>query len=306
MKTKEFIQISIPQPCHEKWEEMTAVERGRFCSSCQKLVTDFTQMEDAEIIQFIKEGKGHCGRFSAAQLDRPLIPAVEKPRYFLVPFYKKIAASLLIMAAFAEKTFAQQKKPNSSQHQVTATKKSKAPVIISGHLLDFETQKPLAGMDIYLQIKGFDLQIRTTNLYGFFTFSIPTNQQKGFGILSIDKTGTKYNVIEEEILLEKSTKNLLLFCYSQPELLKPIIRPGYRLPNLPKVSNKGLRNDNKEIRVKNGGQLNEGQLRIGGARPDGTVGMFLDGPPNGQIATEKSKPSFWYRITHPFKRRTKK
>lgn len=318
MKTKEFIQITIPQPCHEKWEEMTAVERGRFCGSCQKVVTDFTQMEDAEIIQFIKEGKGHCGRFTTAQLDRPLIPALEPPRYFVIPFYKKIAASLLIMAAFAEKTFAQQKKPNSSQQQVIHTKKTKASIIISGHLLDFETQKPIAGKDIYLQIKGFDLQVRTTNRYGFFTFSVSANQQKGNGILSIDTTGTKYIVIEEEVSLEKLNSDLRLFCYSQPELLKPIIRPGYKIPNVSKAGTYKKYEEtistgvfingdpsmfHSQIKITN---RNSAGLRIGGPRQDGTLILRDEEIPSENLNYLLSKPTFWQRITHPFRRLTKK
>jgi hypothetical protein len=275
MKKQNQFKITIPSPCHENWEEMTAVERGRFCRSCQKVVTDFTQMEDGEIIQFLKEGKGHCGRFRTAQLDRSLIPSIESPRYFVIPFHKEIAASLLIMAAFTEKTFAQQKKPNSSQQHVTPTKKTKAPVIISGHLLDFETQKPLAGMDIYLQIEGFDLQFRTTNRYGGFTFSIPANQQKGTGILNIDTTGTNYTVIDEEISLGKSTTDLHLFCYGSPEILNEITKTS----------------EQKNIFITR-------TMGVIEAAPRRNIVDIVTGSPK--------KISLWYRITHRFKRRSKK
>lgn len=237
MKKQTPFQISIPEPCHEKWEDMTAVERGRFCASCQKVVTDFTQMEDTEIIRFLKEGKGHCGRFNAAQLDRPLIASIENPRYFVAPIYKKIAASLLIVAAFAEKTFAQQKKQNSTQQQVIPTKKSKAPVIISGHLLDFKTQKPLSNRTVFLKNDSFELQIKT-NKWGGFTFTVPKNQQQGIGTLKIDTTGTSFTFIDEEISLEKSIEDLQLFCYgidtlNQYELIEhyPTVSGGMHISN---------------------------------------------------------------------------
>lgn len=292
---KQDIQISILEPCHEKWEEMTAVERGRFCGSCQKVVTDFTQMEDSEIIQFIKEGKGHCGRFSAAQLDRPLIPAIEKPRYFVIPFYKKIAASLLIMAAFAEKTFAQQKKQTSTQQQVTPIKKSKAPVIISGHLLDFETQKPIINTTVFLKKDSFELKSKT-NKWGGFTFIIPENEQGGKGILSFGY----YPLIDEEISLNQSNTKLILFC-NEAEMLNEVVKTGYK----EEVVNKNKFNDRIEgaivwqsisTPIFNQPQKN---LREADKKKRGTPKQIeFDELTN-------SKPSFWQRITHPFKRRTK-
>jgi hypothetical protein len=47
------IQISIPEPCQEGWQNMTPVEKGRFCASCQKMVLDFTYLSDNEIIKVV-------------------------------------------------------------------------------------------------------------------------------------------------------------------------------------------------------------------------------------------------------------
>jgi hypothetical protein len=35
-------QLQIPEPCHEDWNKMTPVHKGRFCDSCEKAVVDFT------------------------------------------------------------------------------------------------------------------------------------------------------------------------------------------------------------------------------------------------------------------------
>jgi len=38
------LQLSIPEPCHENWHQMTPTEQGRFCNACSKEVVDFSMM----------------------------------------------------------------------------------------------------------------------------------------------------------------------------------------------------------------------------------------------------------------------
>ena len=73
------LQVGIPTPCSENWNQMTPEANGRFCSSCQKTVLDFTVMDDQEILQWFESHHGStCGRFKPDQLNRPMINRPEK------------------------------------------------------------------------------------------------------------------------------------------------------------------------------------------------------------------------------------
>jgi len=67
------ISISIPKPCHENWQKMTTLEKGRFCDSCQKQVFDFTKSSDREILRKFNLEENICGRFLKTQLERDIV-----------------------------------------------------------------------------------------------------------------------------------------------------------------------------------------------------------------------------------------
>lgn len=68
---KTYYSISIPEPCHEDWSQMTPKEKGRFCDSCSKTVVDFTKMNTYEIQDFISQNQENrvCGHFKQTQLE---------------------------------------------------------------------------------------------------------------------------------------------------------------------------------------------------------------------------------------------
>lgn len=66
------MKITIPQPCHENWENMTPDEKGRFCGVCSKSVRDFTKSSDLEIMNDLSGNSKICGNFKVEQLDRNL------------------------------------------------------------------------------------------------------------------------------------------------------------------------------------------------------------------------------------------
>ncbi|WP_293307898.1 hypothetical protein [Pedobacter sp. UBA5917] len=98
-------KITIPEPCHEQWNEMIDIEKGKFCGSCQKSVIDFVQFSDADMIRWFENNQAEsCGRFNPEQLDRYI--GSEKRSYFR--FFKPslIAASLFAFLSIPKHVFA--------------------------------------------------------------------------------------------------------------------------------------------------------------------------------------------------------
>jgi hypothetical protein len=73
MKKPNVLGIQINQPCHEDWNKMNPTKNGRHCESCSKIVVDFSNMTDAEIILVLSQKSTTCGRFKPEQLQRPLL-----------------------------------------------------------------------------------------------------------------------------------------------------------------------------------------------------------------------------------------
>jgi hypothetical protein len=90
--------ITIPSPCHESWDGMSANEKGRHCHTCATTVIDFTKWQPNDIINELKKGKNICARLNDEQLNVP-IPTTEdfvkQIAYFKMSTFKKAAAIFL-------------------------------------------------------------------------------------------------------------------------------------------------------------------------------------------------------------------
>lgn len=64
------MNLHIPQPCPENWENMTPNQQGHFCQVCSKTVVDFTQMTDDEVLNYFArhQGQNVCGKLLKTQL----------------------------------------------------------------------------------------------------------------------------------------------------------------------------------------------------------------------------------------------
>lgn len=57
--------VEIKNPCHKNWDKMTPLDKGRFCSSCATVVTDFTNKTPEEIKYYFQNNNTSktCGVF---------------------------------------------------------------------------------------------------------------------------------------------------------------------------------------------------------------------------------------------------
>lgn len=97
----EKIILQVKEACSADWDKMTPQQQGRFCGQCEKMVVDFSQMNDQEIVDQIKKAsRGLCGRFYEDQLMRELDASVSFSKN---PIWRSkwtgIAAGLVLIGA---------------------------------------------------------------------------------------------------------------------------------------------------------------------------------------------------------------
>jgi hypothetical protein len=112
------IQLSIAEPCHENWENMSPVDKGKFCGSCQKQVVDFSTMSDRQVAEFFKKPStgSVCGRFMNDQLDREI--EIPRRRVPWVKYFFQIALPAFLVSV---KASAQTQKTGKSKQVITDT-----------------------------------------------------------------------------------------------------------------------------------------------------------------------------------------
>ena len=145
------IQLTVPTPCHENWDAMTPVEKGKFCGSCQKQVMDFTVMSDREIAQFFKKPStgSVCGRFMNDQLDREMeIPKKRIP--WLKYFFQIALPAFFVSKVSAQKSMGKSAAPDgrdTSKVRITSEMRTLGMVLPT-------CIKPVTGDTLITAVKG--------------------------------------------------------------------------------------------------------------------------------------------------------
>ena len=167
------VKLSIPEPCHEDWEQMTPTERGRFCAACEKVVTDYTQWSQTELTEQIKKGNLGCGRFRLDQLQHTYVLEPQSQAW-------RRAASLLFPLLLGGANLAAQSSlpPITKTERTLSEKKTtpsdeRGPIILSGTVID-ETGEALIGASIYIKETFTGT---STDHNGFFSLSAKSDTE---------------------------------------------------------------------------------------------------------------------------------
>ena len=153
------IQLSIPEPCHQNWNEMTPTQQGRFCNSCAKQVVDFSTMSDTQVLHYFSSIKNEnvCGRAYPDQLERA-ISKTKEPKKKLFWYWNYITMLFLFFSktntakaqggikVVVETQLDASKKNNSTKEKIAVNTNR----IIKGKIID-QAEQPLAGASIIIK-----------------------------------------------------------------------------------------------------------------------------------------------------------
>jgi hypothetical protein len=196
MARRSALQLSIQQPCHQSWDQMTSAPQGRHCASCEQVVVDFRQMTDAELVAWFsaRVGQTVCGYYRPDQLGRP-VQAAPQPRW-QTPFWAIAAVSAL--AACSSPPSAFEAKPRGEARILPA-------MVVHGRVSHPKTGKPVEAL---VGFEG-DTTHTFTDSTGQFTLAIPAHsadQQLLFASLMYPHLTASIPTISDEVLMQMNTQ----------------------------------------------------------------------------------------------------
>ena len=184
------MKISIKEPCHENWDNMTPTEKGRFCGVCELEVADFTKMNKKEITDYFVNSKTEiCARIEEDKLDNE-----RKPRIQMRPIWVA-AASMFVFSKIATPQIVSGKmsvhpenSKDKTQYNISTLNEKHKSIQIEFQIINPKSKKGIP----YANIEFLDLKLTVkTDGKGNCFVNIP-NIREG---VSIEINGLKYQLI---------------------------------------------------------------------------------------------------------------
>lgn len=186
------VNIQIPKPCTQDWNQMQGNEQFRYCFHCTKTVVDFSTKSEQEILKLLSNtSENVCGRFSKEQLEK--INKKENSTHPMQNWLTAIGTACLLSFPFV--SFSKETKPPLVQTSLKSSfnfqKQTSKELFdkendtiqnyISGVVLDDKIPLPNAKVSL----KGTDIVIYT-DFDGKFELAIPNEKIVKEIILTIE------------------------------------------------------------------------------------------------------------------------
>lgn len=212
--------IHIPEPCHENWDKMTPVEKGRFCKVCSKEVVDFTKNTKQEVISYLENNEGVCGLFPGIYIgEETKTVIIETP----LSWWRKTQLSFFIVLGFlfAGKNSKAQGKPELVKGNSRVAKDentNKTEIKLSGSVLMKRESKttgiPNVGIRVYSEQKLIASTVTIAN--GRFSVKIPKGSaiENKIRVVAEGKNYTGQFINEEaELAITKNEMNINFYAH---------------------------------------------------------------------------------------------
>jgi hypothetical protein len=159
------MKISIPQPCHENWNEMIPQEKGRFCSVCEKCLIDTTSMKRTEILRLAQMGN-FCVKIKKDEID-----AVNHSFQFSIPRLFKYSALFFLLGIGSLGYTQQNYQINYSVSKIQEL--SKKDTVITIKIQVHDGFSPVSNAKVYLA-KRKNKYKTLTDENGYFELTLPS------------------------------------------------------------------------------------------------------------------------------------
>jgi len=175
---------------------MTSTERGKYCNSCQKAVTDFSSLTDKEIFNYISQqgGKRLCGRFTKEQVSRDLYPEYKQSSYSSM---LKVAASIFLGALSSLPAQSQEQDSIAFESSLSQSLAVSRQIRIKGYVTSASNGEAISGATISI----LSLDSTKSDSNGYFELDIMTSLDSIELLIEADAWETKRSPVQLRQLL---------------------------------------------------------------------------------------------------------
>ncbi len=172
--------LTIKEPCHQGWENMSISEKGKFCSSCQKHVHDFSNSGIDEIKKAYSKSKdGLCGHVPVRLLQEQYVErGIQKVhnsylKKFCLATILCFGATLFTVDAAKASTFY---KIKTAFFNVVATNND--TILVKGIAQDKNNRERIPFVNVVALVNDSIVASAITNINGEYTLKIPKEYSK--------------------------------------------------------------------------------------------------------------------------------